>query len=154
MQIQVQLAATVTATFQLVHVQWRLLYWNTLCLKTFLASALIYGDNQHDLYMSDQSDQVVETICCILSVSTDAIKPTAIKTPVPNRAVGAYWGRHGHHQQGHERGREESDRHGPVLWSVCLADQEVGLVSGIRTTGGVRNPYWCPVPLNKFKLRC
>lgn len=46
------------------------------------------------------------------------------KTRVPNRAVGACWGGHGLHQQGHERGREESDRHGSVLWSLYLANQE------------------------------
>lgn len=77
------------------------------------------------------------------------------QTPIPNRAVGAYWGRHGLHQQGHERGREESNRYGPVLWSVYLANQEVGLVSRIlafTSAGGHWNPHWCPVPLNDLEI--
>lgn len=85
-------------------------------------------------------------LCCLLQRH----KTQHHKTPVPNRAAGAYWGRHGLHQQGHEGGREEPDGHGSVLWSVYLANQEVGLVSVqdpcLHTTSGLRNP----VPLHKY----
>lgn len=79
----------------------------------------------------ERSDPSAESVCCTLSISA-VVKTQHHATPVLNRAAGAHWGRHGVHQQGHERGREESDRHGSVLWSVYLANEEVGLVSGIN----------------------
>lgn len=63
------------------------------------------------------------------------------QTPVVNRAAGAHRGGHGLHQQGHERGREEPDRHGPVLWAVSLANEEVGVASG--------TPTRCPLPFSR-----